>query len=47
VQEFFGTLGRRPDTRGSFGGLAIDDVWVSGWQWQVLPKEALAAGPPP
>jgi len=47
VQEFLGTLGRRPDTRGAFGGLAIDDVWVSGWQWQVLPKEALAAGPAP
>jgi len=31
-------LGRRPDTRGSFGGLEIADIWVESWTWHVLPR---------
>ena len=48
---FLQQLGRRPDTRGQFGGLSISDVWVTGYRWQVLPKEiafqrgAARAGP--
>lgn len=41
VAGFLETLGRRPDTRGAFGAFAISDVWVSAWQWQVLPKEMI------
>ncbi len=36
---FLERLGRRPDTRGQFGGLSISDVWVAEYRWQVLPKE--------
>ena len=36
-------LGRRPDTRGSFGGLDIANVWVTAYQWQVLPKDVVFA----
>ena len=36
---FLEKLGRRPDTRGQFGGLSIADVWVTRYRWQVLPKE--------
>lgn len=41
VSDVLTALGRRPDTRGSFGGLDIADVWVTQFRWQVLPKEVL------
>lgn len=42
---FLETLARRPDTRGAFGGVAIDDIWVDRWNWQVLPRrEAFLRG---
>ena len=43
--DFLTALGRRPDTRGAFGGLMISDVWVSEYRWQVLPKSELPASP--
>lgn len=39
--DFLIALGRRPDTRGAFGGLDIANVWVTSYQWQVLPKAAI------
>lgn len=27
-----------PQTRGAFGGVAMADVWVEAWSWQVLPR---------
>ena len=39
ARAFLETLGRRPDTRGQFGGLSISDVWVAEYRWQVLPRE--------
>jgi hypothetical protein len=43
---FLERLGRRPDTRGNFGGLAISDVWVTEYRWRVLPKAVLFATAP-
>ncbi len=43
VAGFLEKLGRRPDTRGAFGGLSVDNVWVSAWNWQVLPKKEVFA----
>lgn len=40
--DFLMALGRRPDTRGAFGGLDIANVWVTAYQWQVLPKAAVS-----
>ena len=36
--DFLAKLGTRPDTRGAFGGLSLSGVWVSAYNWQVLPK---------
>jgi hypothetical protein len=44
VAGFLEALGRRPDTRGAFGGLNVSNVWVDAWEWQVLPKEMIASG---
>ncbi|MFZ1727306.1 MAG: caspase family protein [Albidovulum sp.] len=44
VAGFLEALGRRPDTRGAFGGLNVSNVWVEAWEWQVLPKEMIASG---
>lgn len=41
---FLERLGRRPDTRGAFGGLNIADVWVTEYRWRVLPRETVFAG---
>ncbi|MEO8243507.1 MAG: caspase family protein [bacterium] len=38
AMDFLTTLGKRPDTRGAFGGLALSGVWVDAYYWQVLPK---------
>ncbi len=43
--DFLTALGRRPDTRGAFGGLSISNVWVTRYQWQVVPKQVLFASP--
>ena len=43
VAGFLESLGRRPDTRGAFGGLNVSNVWVRSWEWQVLPKELIAS----
>ena len=43
VAGFLETLGRRPDTRGAFGGLNISNVWVKSWEWQVLPREMISS----
>lgn len=40
---FLQRLGRRPDTRGSFGGLNIAEIWVTEYRWRVLPKESVFA----
>jgi hypothetical protein len=44
--SFLMALGRRPDTRGAFGGLDIANVWVMPYEWQVLPKQVLSAQGP-
>ncbi len=41
--DFLTALGHRPGTRGSFGGLALSDVWVSSFRWEVVPKEEVFA----
>lgn len=41
AMDFLTTLGRRPDTRGSFAGLSLVNVWVTAYQWQVVPKAEL------
>lgn len=41
--DFLGRVGRRPDTRGSFGGLMLSDVWVQEYRWQVLPRQEVFA----
>lgn len=43
VAGFLEALGRRPDTRGAFGGLNVSNVWVDAWEWQVLPKELITS----
>ncbi len=43
VTTFLEALGRRPDTRGAFGGMNISNVWVNSWEWQVLPKELITS----
>ena len=45
---FLEALARRPDTRGSFGGYNIANIWVERFSWRVLPRtEAFArAGRP-
>lgn len=44
--DFLTRVGRRPDTRGSFGGLMLSDVWVQEYHWQVLPRQEVFARSP-
>ena len=47
---FFTALGTRSDTRlrGAFGGLALTQIWVLAYGWQVLPRDqAFARGEAP
>ena len=37
ISRMLQTLGL-PRTRGAFGGMAMADVWVEAWTWQVLPR---------
>ena len=39
--DFLTALGHRPETRGAFGGLALSNVWVSSYRWQIIPKDEL------
>jgi hypothetical protein len=41
--DFLTALGRRPDTRGAFGGIALSNVWVSSYRWEVVPKDEVFA----
>ncbi|WP_323038335.1 caspase family protein [Gemmobacter sp.] len=41
--DFLTRVGRRPDTRGSFGGMMLSDVWVQDYRWQVLPRSEVFA----
>lgn len=43
VVDFLAKLSERPGTRGSFGSVGVDNIWVERFDWRVLPKpEALA-----
>lgn len=37
--DFLGALATRPGLRNSFGGLALREIWVESYTWQVLPRE--------
>lgn len=41
--DFLSRVGRRPDTRGSFGSLTLADVWVEEYRWQILPRQEVFA----
>lgn len=38
VVSFLSGLSKRPDTRGTFGGVGVSNVWVQDFSWRVLPK---------
>ena len=38
VSGFLEAIAKRPDTRGSFGGYDIADIWVERFNWRVLPR---------
>ncbi|MBO6776182.1 MAG: hypothetical protein JJ897_11885 [Marinibacterium sp.] len=44
--ERLGKMAKWPDTRGSFGGLGVSDIWVERFDLTVLPREQVfrAAG---
>lgn len=43
ARKFLTTVARRPDTRGSMGGISISNIWVENFAWRVLPRiEAFA-----
>ncbi len=43
IKDFLAGLSERPGTRGSFGSMGVDNVWVERFDWRVLPKpEAFA-----
>lgn len=44
MSGFLEALARRPDMRGGIGGRKVENVWVSTWEWQVLPKEQITQG---
>lgn len=44
--DFLTRVGRRPDTRGSFGGMTLSDIWVQEYRWQVLPRQEVFARAP-
>ena len=48
ASDFLEAIAKRPDTRGSFGGFDITNIWVERFNWRVLPRpEAFArAGRP-
>jgi hypothetical protein len=39
AMDFLTALAARPDLRGSFGGLALRQIWVDAYAWQVLPRD--------
>ncbi len=43
ANNFLSRLAKRPDTRGSFGGYGITNIWVERFNWRVLPKPAAFA----
>ncbi len=43
VVDFLAKLSERPGTRGNFGSVGVENIWVSRFDWRVLPKpEAFA-----
>lgn len=43
VVDFLAKLSERPGTRGNFGAVGVENIWVSRFDWRVLPKpEAFA-----
>ncbi len=39
LQQLIRTVGRKHGTRGAFGGMAPGDVWVTRFEWNVLPRD--------
>lgn len=38
VVSFLAKLSERPGTRGNFGSVGVENIWVSRFDWRVLPK---------
>ncbi|MEO1398695.1 MAG: hypothetical protein AAFU56_07510 [Pseudomonadota bacterium] len=39
LQNLIRAVGRRPGTRGAFGGMAPGEVWVRRFEWNVIPRD--------